>query len=136
MQIEETVLDQIRSRPRFKIITEMFTLFILLIAICQGIAGFFTMHLFSILGNKVAFKLRSDLFKKILRMHIGWFDEEKYTSSKLGNILSEDARIVNQVIESVIGIVLQTIGAIIFSVVIGMISSWRTGLTISILKLI
>ncbi len=49
----------------------------------------------AIVGNSLTNKLRNELYKKILRMPVAWFDEEKNNAGALAVKVGVDCSLVN-----------------------------------------
>lgn len=84
--------------------------------------------LFNIVGESITFKLRSEVFLKMVKMPIPWFDIPKNNSGTLAARLATDCSLVNGLTTSVVGIILQNISSIITGLVIGLLHDWRTTL--------
>jgi ATP-binding cassette subfamily B (MDR/TAP) protein 1 len=97
-----------------------------------GIASFLltTLQLgfFNIVGEDITLKLRSEVFLKLMKMPIAWFDVPRNNSGTLAARLSTDCSQVNSLATTVIGIMLQNISSLITGIVIGFVFDWRTTL--------
>ncbi len=86
------------------------------------------MALFNLAAERLARRIRKDVFKKFVRMPIGWFDEPANNAGALGSKLSTDATLVNNLISSVFGNYLQAVSSMVTGLVISLIADWRIAL--------
>ena len=105
-------------------------LYMLLAGIGDGLFTFFLISSFVLLGQRIVITVRKQLYNRMLTMHIGWFDLDENNYPGLCSKLSEDAMIVNGVIENILGTILQSIFAMVFAIVISFIYSWRMAVTV------
>jgi len=95
-------------------------------------AGFVTLviqtSLFTLVAEKLARKVRGDVFRKYVRMPIGWFDEPQNSPAALGSKLSTDAALINTLTSSVFGTYLQALSSLVTGIVISFIANWRVAL--------
>ncbi len=95
-------------------------------------AGFLTlaiqMSLFTLVSEKLSRKVRGDVFRKYVRMPIGWFDEPQNSPAALGSKLSTDAALINTLTSSVFGTYLQALSSLVTGIIISFIGNWRVAL--------
>lgn len=96
-----------------------------LIFLILGLLAFF-LHTaqstcFSLIGELITKKLRTDVYYKMLRMSIKWFDDENNNPGALSNRLSTDCEIVNGVITSTTSVIVQNISTLLSGLVISFI---------------
>jgi ATP-binding cassette subfamily B (MDR/TAP) protein 1 len=89
------------------------------------LTGFSQKFSFGVIGENVAFNIRSKLYRKIIEKHHGWFDEKSNAPGILTTTLSSDAQIINGVSTEALGSILEAICAVCTGIVIGFIFSWR-----------
>jgi ATP-binding cassette, subfamily B (MDR/TAP), member 1 len=65
-------------------------LMFLALGIVQGFTSFFQAFLFDVAAGKLTMRLRSKLFRHILRMDIAYFDDPKHSSGKICTRLATD----------------------------------------------
>jgi len=106
----------------------LFSGLFLLDAIAAAISIGVQMSLFNLAGERVSRRVRSDVFKKYVRMPIGWFDEPQNNAGALGSKLSTDAALMNTFISCVFGYYVQAVAALAAGIVISMIADWRISL--------
>lgn len=78
----------------------------------------------SYVGERLTLKLRSDTFKKLLRMPIPFYDEPKNNAGTLTSRLSVDCKLINGLTSSIIGINLANVASLICGLSIAFTSSW------------
>jgi len=100
----------------------------LVIAIGAGLAIFFQNYLFAKIGEILCRNLRSEVFKKYLKMHIGFFDRPENAPGSLITRLSSDTTKLNGIVLSMIGVSVQSLVNLILGVVLGFIYDWRLSL--------
>ena len=79
-------------------------------------------------GQCLTERMRTTVFDKILRMHIGWFDEPKNLPGILTTRLAVDAQSVNTLTMQSQAAVYQGLSSIIAGLCISFIGSWQLGL--------
>ncbi|CAD8161006.1 unnamed protein product [Paramecium pentaurelia] len=78
----------------------------------------------SYVGERLTLKLRSDTFRKLLRMPIPFFDEPKNNAGTLTSRLSVDCKLINGLTSSIIGINLANVASLVCGLTIAFTSSW------------
>ena len=81
--------------------------------------------LFSIAAERLSRKVRAEVFRKYVRMPIGWFDDPLHAPGALGSKLSTDATLLNTLTSSVLGVYGQAAAGAITGLVIAFIADWR-----------
>ncbi|KAJ7553627.1 hypothetical protein O6H91_06G106000 [Diphasiastrum complanatum] len=76
-------------------------------------------------GEYLTKRLRERMLATILRFEVGWFDRDENLSGALCSRLSSDANMIRNFIGDRIGLLAQTSSAIVVSIVLAVISSWR-----------
>lgn len=103
-----------------------------LIFLLLGIAAFFLttfqMACFNYVGEEITRQIRTDVFHKILRMPIPWFDIPKNNGGALATKLSTDCNLVNTVTTTVVSVMVQNVSTLISGIVIAFVFEWRTAL--------
>ena len=85
------------------------------------------LSMFSIIAENLTVRLRSDVYHKMLRMHIAWHDDPNNNPGALAAKLAS-ATSVNTLTSTAIGAMLQMNSSFITGVVISFIGSWRVTL--------
>jgi len=84
--------------------------------------------LFILAAERLSRRVRGDVFKKYVRMPVGWFDEPANNAGALGSKLSTDATLLNTLTSSVFGNYMQAVSSFITGLVIALIADWRIAL--------
>ena len=63
----------------------------LLIACVSYVTGFSNKFSFGVIGENVTLKVRNTLYEKIIKKHMGWFDQRENAPGVLTSTLSSDA---------------------------------------------
>jgi ATP-binding cassette subfamily B (MDR/TAP) protein 1 len=103
-------------------------LYFLIIAFVSLAANFVQLHVFNLIGQTVTFNLRIDLLNKLLHKTMSFFDKESHNPGLLASKLGSDCLIVNAIVSSSIGAILQGLGSLIGGIVISFFASWRLAL--------
>ena len=69
-------------------------------------------------------KLRIELFKAILRKHIGWFDNKDRAPGILTNIITEDITAINGLTTEAIGVMIEAALGLVISCGICFVFCW------------
>ena len=88
-----------------------------------GFAFFAIFFAFS--GEKMTMRLRKKSFDKLMHMDIGYFDWPENCIASLTGRLATDASLVQGAIGTHLAIIMQSLGAITCSLVIGFLYEWR-----------
>ena len=86
------------------------------------------MSLFNLVAERLARRVRSEVFKKYVRMPIGWFDEPQNSPGALGSRLATDATLINSLTSSVFGTYMQAFSTFLTGLIIAFVAEWRLAL--------
>ena len=100
-------------------------LILLVVTFFGAICNYFKVLKLGELGSAVVSKTRKNLFKKYLKLHIGFFDFESNEPSGLLSILSVDINNLKLFFSTIIGAILVTLGIIITALIIGFYYDWK-----------
>jgi len=84
--------------------------------------------LFSIVAERLSRKVRAEVFRKFVRMPIGWFDEPLHAPGALGSKLSTDATLLNTLTSSVFGVYAQGLSSAVTGLIVSFIGNWKIAL--------
>jgi ATP-binding cassette subfamily B (MDR/TAP) protein 1 len=119
------------SDPNLEIVkTDGFKLsmYFLTLAVSSGVAVFFQTSMFGLQGEYLTKRLRSIIYDKYLRLHMGYYDNPENTPGALLTKLSSDTTKVNGIALSMFSIMVQSIVTLILGVSLGIVYEWRIGL--------
>ncbi|XP_034163847.2 ATP-dependent translocase ABCB1 isoform X1 [Pangasianodon hypophthalmus] len=110
--------------------TLMFSLLFLLLGAVSFLTHFFQGYMFGKSGEILTMRLRSQVFKAILRQEIGWFDDHNNAVGVLTTKLATDASLVKGASGSRLGLTTATICSLGIAVIIAFIFCWQLTLLI------
>ena len=116
------------ERPNFNKRAGLFCGLFLLNAIVVLFTMCICMSCFSLAAERIARRLRTDVFRKYVTMHVGWFDEPANAPGALGSRLSTDATLLNNLTSQVFSHYVQGAASFCTGVVIAFIADWRLAL--------
>ncbi len=111
--------DQIMSE------VEKWALIMTGIAIATGIASFIQGYLFSKIGQRLAFRLRTMMMANLVRQEIGWYDREENSSSAITARLEADALSVKGRASDTFGMYAQILGSLLAGIPISFVYQWQ-----------
>ncbi|KAJ3052250.1 Multidrug resistance protein 1 [Rhizophlyctis rosea] len=115
----ETDLNEMQNGANF------WSLMFLLLGIFSFLTTFSNIAAFRVAGDKLTTRLRSVTFRKLVRMEIGFFDEEGHESGTLCARLGEDATLVQGLTGQSFGRIVQLLTTAVAGLVIAFVHSWR-----------
>ncbi|KJH46451.1 ABC transporter, ATP-binding protein [Dictyocaulus viviparus] len=100
----------------------------MLLAIASGITTFCSGSLYGITGEKMAMRLRMDVFKNIMRQDVSYFDDPKHNTGTLTTRLASDAPNVQAAIDQRLAEVMQGVCALIAGIIVAFCYGWNIAL--------
>ncbi|RCN29758.1 ABC transporter transmembrane region [Ancylostoma caninum] len=97
----------------------------MVLAIGSGLTTFCSGTLFGITGEKMAMRLRMDVFKNIMRQDASYFDDPKHSTGALTTRLASDAPNVQAAIDQRLAEVMQGVSALLSGVIIAFCYGWN-----------
>jgi len=85
---------------------------------------------FSRLSENVTYEVRRHLYLNILRKHMGWFDDRENAPSVLTTTMAKDTSIINGAASEALSPNVESGGAMLCGVIIGLIYCWPMALTV------
>lgn len=98
------------------------------IAAFQFVVHMLQDYTFSVAGERLATRLRVDLFKAILRQDIGWFEKAENALGVLTSCLAADVKLIRLASGQSFAGYLQVISALLTGLIIAFNASWQTAL--------
>jgi len=114
--------------PNFRSRAGLYSGLFLMLAGVAFLASSIQMSCFNVVAERLSRKIRSQVFRKYVRMPIAWFDDPKNSPAALGSKLSTDASLVNTLTSSVFGVYIQAFAAFASGLLISLLGSWKLGL--------
>uniref|UniRef100_A0A914YTJ0 ABC transmembrane type-1 domain-containing protein n=1 Tax=Panagrolaimus superbus TaxID=310955 RepID=A0A914YTJ0_9BILA len=103
---------------------------LLLCGFVQGGTAFIQSALFGYASEKLTTRLRTSLFRNIMRMDIGYFDMPTHSSGKISTRLATDTPNVKSAIDFRLGAVIAALVSIICGLSISFYYNWATSLLV------
>ena len=122
-----TVLS-LPDAPDFRSKAGLYSGLFLMLAGVALVSGSLQMSCFNVVAERLSRKVRFEVFRKFIRMPIGWFDDPKNSPGALGSKLSSDATLINTLTSSVFGVYMQAVAAFAAGLLISLLASWKLGL--------
>jgi len=94
-------------------------------AVLTGIFEFVQKYVFERVGERLTTKLRSDLFRSILRQDVTWFEDKANGVGALSSRLSMDVKLVRLVVGQQIAASLESFSALATGIIISVIATWE-----------
>lgn len=79
-------------------------------------------------AERITTSLRVDVFQKLLRMHIGFFDDPAHSAGALAGRLAADATQVNTLITNAANLVMVGVGGLLTGIIMAFVGSWQLAL--------
>jgi ABC-type multidrug transport system fused ATPase/permease subunit len=79
---------------------------------------------FGYISENVTMNIRKDLYQSVMRKHMGWHDERKNNSGVISSLLSGECSHLQGLSSEAIGVMIESIFALVASIVIAFIYSW------------
>lgn len=84
------------------------------------------MAIFTYIGEKVTRKIRLEVFAKMLKLPILWFEKPKNAVGSLTSRLAIDSKQVNEMTTTYVSVIIQMLSTLIAGLVIAFVHEWRT----------
>ena len=95
------------------------------LALLQLVTETIQKWVFEMVGERLCRRLRSDLFRGMLRQDITWFEDEKNSQGALMSRLSTDVKFVRFVTGQSVGATMETVAALTTGIIISLVASWQ-----------
>ena len=119
------------ERDRKMRLLNRYSLTILVLFLISGISSFFRGWLFTLIGERIVWRIRQELFQSIVKQDIKFFDENK--TGELMNRLSSDTAKIQSCLSVNISEGLRSSGQVLLSIVLLSVTSWKLTLAVSVL---
>lgn len=118
----------IPNNPNFKKDSDYYSLLFFILGLCSIVTYSLKQTFMSIAGEKLTERVRCITFEKMLRMHIGWFDDPKNLPGTLTARLAVDAASVNTLTTTAQSSVYQAFASLATGLAISFSASWALSL--------
>lgn len=106
----------------------LYCLYILLVAITAGASTLVYTFAFGLASERLLFKVRLDLFNKLLRLPASYFDQKENTAGAISTRLATDAFQIRNMVSGVLGVMCLNTATITTSLIFGLYYSWKVTL--------
>lgn len=96
------------------------TIYVCAVAVGLGVTMFLRIYSFGVLSLRLTFKMRQKLYSSMLSKHIGFFDEDKFSSEYLCEVLQDDVAILNGVSVEALGPYIEAACGLIIAVALSL----------------
>lgn len=93
----------------------------LLLSIVQNVC-------FEVIGGEITEKIRSEVFYKMMRLPIYWYERPQNSVGSLTTKLAVDSKLVKDLTTNYVYVIIQNLATLISGLIIGFIFEWRTAL--------
>jgi ATP-binding cassette subfamily B (MDR/TAP) protein 1 len=112
------------SHSEFQHNINRLALYYFLIAIGALICNTIAKSLFSRVGEGLTYRLRLDIFNKIIHMPVHWFDLPEHSPGTLSVRLGTEAKMVNNLVSNVVDLQVGLFTLFATALIIGFVNSW------------
>lgn len=96
------------------------------------VASFFTAFtqkfMFGIIGENITLHIRENLYKSLVKKHMGWFDRRENAPGVLTSVLASDAQTLNGASTEGLAVLVETFFALSVGIALGFSFSWKVSL--------
>ncbi|KAK9877122.1 hypothetical protein WA026_016868 [Henosepilachna vigintioctopunctata] len=108
--------------------TNKYCLYFVIAGIVVGLSTMINIYFFTYAGESLTLRLRSQLFKAMLRQEEGWYDRKENGVGALCAKLSGEAALVQGATGQRLGIILNSMATLVLSIALAIYYSWKLGL--------
>lgn len=112
--------------------TNKYCYYFIAAGVVVGISTFISIYFFSYAGELLTLRLRSQMFKAMLKQEIGWYDRKENGVGALCARLSGEAALVQGATGQRLGTIMNSMATLVVSVGMALYYSWKLGLVILI----
>mgnify|MGYP000918927731 FL=1 len=116
------------EEPHYSSELRFLALMFLMFAVVTFVSYGLSLSFFSVVAEHMTTRIRSEVYEKMLRMHIAWHDDPKHNPGALSSKLATDATAVTTLTSTGVGAMLQMTSSFIISTVLSFIGSWKLAL--------
>lgn len=99
-----------------------------LIAIIAGACTMLYTFAFGLTSERLVYKVRVDLFNKLMRLPVSFYDKPSNTAGGINSKLANDAYQIRNMVSGVMGVMCLNIATVAASLAFGMYYSWKVTL--------
>ena len=106
----------------------MYCLYMFLVAITAALMTFFYQFAFGITSERLVYKIRVDMFNKLMRMPVSFYDKPANTAGGINSKLATDAYQIRNMVSGVLGVMCLNVATVAASLAFGLYYSWKVTL--------
>ncbi|GAA5897581.1 hypothetical protein JCM6882_003523 [Rhodosporidiobolus microsporus] len=103
-------------------------LWVFVIAIIAAISSFAQYYAFSVASERLAAKLRTLIFRSLLRQDMAYFDRDDHGTGPLTSAISSWPEKINGLLGATAGLVFQSLSTILVGIIIALVYAWKVSL--------
>ena len=103
----------------------IYTLKPVLFSVLALVCGYFDRYIFEYIGEKLSSKYKLTTFKKMMRMHMSFFDLKENSPGKLSESIIEKTNSINGVIFNFLSKISEYVGIYVGEIILGFTISWE-----------
>jgi ATP-binding cassette subfamily B (MDR/TAP) protein 1 len=84
--------------------------------------------LFTIVGQSVTEKIRKEVYRKLLRLPVKWYESKANSGGAAATRFAVDSRLVSNLVTSLISTLVMNTSSMIIGIILSFIFEWRLGL--------
>ena len=107
---------------------KLYSLYMFLLGVGALLFSFLQKFFFGIVSENVTKTLRMQLYGKIMRKHVGWFDVKDNNPGSLTALLAGEVQQVNGASGEAVGTILEVTFSLMFGIILAFIYAWRIAL--------
>ncbi len=105
-----------------------YALYFFLLALAELVINFGQFAFFNVMAENMTMRLRVQVFEKMIRMKVPFYEDPLHTGGNLAARLAEDCNKINRLTASYVGLNLQNISCLVSGIVISFVWSWQLSL--------
>ena len=105
-----------------------YCLYMELIAITAATSTFIYSFAFGYASERLVYKVRIDMFNKLMRLPVSFYDKPKNTAGGINSKLAADAYQIRNMVSGVMGVMCLNVSTVATSLFFGMYYSWKVTL--------
>jgi ABC-type multidrug transport system fused ATPase/permease subunit len=107
---------------------DKYCLYMVLIAIASGVSTIVYSSAFGMASERLMFRVRIDLFNKLLRLPVSFYDQKDNTAGAISSKLATDVFQIRNMVSGVLGVICLNSSTITLSLLVGIYFSWKVTL--------
>jgi|JI9StandDraft_2_1071091.scaffolds.fasta_scaffold824158_1 ATP-binding cassette subfamily B (MDR/TAP) protein 1 len=106
----------------------MYCLYMELIAVAAAVMTFLYQFCFGLTSERLIYKIRIDMFNKLMRLPVSFYDKPSNTAGGINSKLATDAYQIRNMVSGVLGVMCLNFATVGSSLAFGLYYSWKVTL--------